>query len=295
MLKFYDQSKVLLYVDKYELNQPVFLEIDPSMECNQSCVWCRYGHSKEKLSYSYMMRKLVDYPCVKGIRITGGGEPLVNPATLKFIKSCYDRGIIVGIETNGSLLDDNAIDIISHCCRYCRVSLDAGSEITYKKLHRSDQFNDVINSIKKFRHNRIRESGISYLVVKSNIEDIKLIPQLGLPIDYVHFKPLIKGLDKGLRDTAVEYIESLKGINARYDRLLQDDSCNHGVSCRISKLVRRIGGDGKEYVCCEHVYEPDFIVGVWNGGNDKCKTCRYNGYNEILESYYANAMCKELL
>jgi MoaA/NifB/PqqE/SkfB family radical SAM enzyme len=298
-LKFYDYSKALLYINEFESKTPVFLEFDPSMACNQNCCWCRYGHDDSMLSYEFMIKKLAKYPKVRGIRITGGGEPLMNPATIPFIKECFHRGMTVGIETNGSLLDKDSIDVISRCCRYCRISLDAGCAETYSKLHHSNSFETVVANIRKLNEARVRELGISYLVVAKNVQDIKLLPKLILPVDYFHFKPLIdEGTNDETKKESIGIIENnsyFKVVKTRYDRLIKDEDCNNKLPCRITELIRRIGGDGKEYTCCEKVYQPEFEVGVWNGDTSSCVSCRYNGYNEILESYYSDSLTRRML
>ena len=297
-LEFYNQAKVLLKVNEFEGKFPTCLEFDPSMLCNHNCVWCRYGHDESMLSYDFMIKKLAKYPKVKGIRITGGGEPLMNPDTVPFIQECFKRKMTIGIETNGSLLNDESIDVIARSCRYCRISLDAGSPETYMGLHRANDFNKVVENIRKLAKAKIRELGVSYLVVTKNVNDIKLLPKLNLPVDYIHFKPLInKGTTDKAKQEAIKLIETIpyfKTIKARYDRLLQDDVCNNKIPCRISELIRRVGGDSKEYVCCEKAYESKYEVDKWDGDTSGCKTCRYNGYNEILESYYTDDMCKDM-
>ena len=98
MLTFYNQAKVFLYVQELEQNGPVFLEVHPTLACNHKCVWCRYGHNSSKLSYEDMVKSLTTYPHVKGVRVSGGGEPLANKeATLEFITRCGELGIAVGI------------------------------------------------------------------------------------------------------------------------------------------------------------------------------------------------------
>lgn len=301
-LEFYNYSKVLLRVKEFEAKTPTSLEIDPSMYCNHECVWCRYGHDNSMLSYEFMLRKLAKYPKIQGVRITGGGEPLTNPDTLKFIKECSLRGMEVGLETNGGLLNDDAIDIIARYCTYCRISLDSGSSDTHRILHRPkskiNEFENIVENIYKLAKARVRELGISFLVVEKNLKDIDKFAELKLPVDYIHFKPLIEGTKKETAQTAIEIIELnpyYKTIRTRYDRLEKDDICNNKIPCRISELIRRIGGNQIEYVCCEHAYDKEFVVGQWQGDTSKCYTCRYNSYNEILESYYANKMSKGLL
>ena len=114
MLSFYHPSKILLYMKELEEKTPVFLELHPSNVCDHQCIWCRYMHGGGMLSLEFMLALIEKYPKVKGIRITGGGEPLTNRYTIDFVERCGKAGIATGIETNGSLLDDRSINIIGN-------------------------------------------------------------------------------------------------------------------------------------------------------------------------------------
>lgn len=298
-LQFYNQSKVLLYIKQLEQNEPVFIEIHPSMLCNHKCVWCRYGHSKDQLSIEQMEDIIEKYPNVKGVRISGGGEPLVNSNTVDFLEYCHSKGITVGIETNGELLTDKSIDVIARCCQYCRISLDAANADTYELLHGSKGYIKVLDSISKLRQAGVKELGISYLVVKENVKEMLDVIDLNLPLDYVHFKPIIQGLDERTRTLALlmatQWESTYSKVKVRFDRLQSDDVNDPQLPCRITKLIRVLGGDGIEYVCCEKAYQDKYAADKWNGSTRECLSCRYNGYNEILNQYYKNKMVKELL
>lgn len=299
MLQFYNQAKVLLYIDEIENNEPVFFEVHPSMSCNHQCVWCRYGRDKEQLTLDQMNDIFTKYPKVKGIQLSGGGEPLTNPHTLEFIQNCAQMGISVGLNTNGELLNDKSAEIIGKNCTYCRISLDASHAYTHEKLHGSKHFNEILDGISNLKHAGIREVGISYLVVKENVREILDLQELRLPVDYIHFKPIIQGIDTQTRDLAILTLKHWENMElkpvVRWDRVIRDDSNNPKTPCRITKITRVLGGNGKEYVCCEKAYQDKFEVGVWNGSTRECVSCRYSGYNETLEQYYKNTMTKELL
>lgn len=296
----YNPSKVLLYAKEVDNKECVFLELHPSTKCNHRCIWCRYwGMSKgSNLSIDYMKDLLVKYPKVKGVRISGGGEPLMNPATEEAIKFFGEKGIKIGLETNGALLNDINIQTIGKYCQYCRISLDAATKETYKYVHGKDDFDSVIENIRKLSRSDIPEIGVSYLVTKDNVDEIRRISDLQMPINYIHFKPLIGGLAERIKTLAVGQIHLLQEkiyYDAKYDRILKDYYFNKNIKCKITNIIRVIGGDGKEYVCCEHAYEPDFEVRVWDGSTEKCKQCRYNPYNEILDMLYRNTFTKEFL
>lgn len=296
MLKFYNAAKVLLYIHEFENNQVVHLEVHPAMNCNHKCVWCRYEKTDQQLTLEYMISKLNKYPKVKGVLLSGGGEPLNNPWTIQFIVECFNRGISVGLNTNGGLLNDKNIPLIARYCRYCRISLDAASNEVHRLLHQTEDWDKIIYNIKQLKEYGIRELGISYLVVSKNVWDISQLEKLKLPVDYYHFKPLIQGMADEVRHDAIARLQKVETkINARWDRIVQDDICNNKIPCRISRLISMVGGDGKEYSCCEKAYIPFFERSTWNDDTKACTSCRYNGYNEVLESYYNGSMAREFL
>lgn len=294
-LSFYNPAKALLYIDEIERGDVIFFDIHPTNICNHACPWCKFTHSKMQLSYSDMVHYIDKYPTVKGVRISGGGEPLVNPNTLLFIEECVRRGIEVGIFTNGGLLNDDNIPIIAKC-RFCRISLDSATPETHAKIHKSNDYHRILESIKKLSKTNIRELGVSFMVMKDTLDDILLLPTLNLPVHYIHLKPINTGIDETTRTLALQYLDFLSTMKnipqLRYSRVVYDQWANRNIPCRITKIIRAIAADNKEYICCEHNYEPDHLIDVWDGDNSKCCNCVYNAYNETLDMYYTDSIAK---
>lgn len=299
MLPFYNPSRILLYMKELEEKTPVFLELHPSNFCNHRCIWCRYVRNTGMLPLEFMLDLLKKYPQVKGIRITGGGEPLINKYIIDFIERCGRMGIATSIETNGSLLDTRSINIIGNNCRYCRISLDAATAETHTRLHQAENdFYKILTNMKLLRETALPELGLSYLVTEDNVDEIILLGELNLPITYIHFKPLIQGIDDQTKEKTLRNIEELEkraNYAIKFNRIIQDDYANKEIACRIPTLIRVVGADGKEYVCCEHAYEEEFEVVKWDGLTAKCNSCRYNPYNEIIDMYKKNTLSKEFL
>ena len=294
----YSPSKVLLYTRELESNTPVFLEVHPSTRCNHKCVWCRYWNmaNPNDLTKDELFSLFEKYPQVKGIRISGGGEPLLNKHLMDFIVKAHRRNIKIGLDTNGTLFNEERIRIVGECCQYCRISLDAATEETYKAINGSSDFFKVIRNIHLLSKTQLPELGISYLVSYLNTKDISKISGLGLPVKYIHFKPLIEGITPLEQAAALSRIKRLRvPYQKKYDRIYQDYYFNKAVPCEITKLIRVIGGDGKTYTCCEHAYESEFETSKWNGSTEKCIQCRYNPLNEVLDMYRRNTFTKEFL
>lgn len=296
----YNPAKVLLYWNELLNEDVVFVELHPSTACNHRCIWCRYwGMSKPQILPREKMFSIFDrFPKVKGIRISGGGEPLANPDLPDFLLECKKRNIKTGIDTNGGLLNDDNIEIIGKCCQYCRISLDAATRETYSVVHGKDDFNKVISNIRKLSKTELPELGVSYLVTHYNVLEIPKLIDLNLPITYIHFKPLIEGIDPEVKEIGLKKIQGLKEkvpYQVKWDRIIKDYFHNKNIPCRITKIIRVVGADGKDYVCCEHAYEPDFEYGVWDGSTDKCTQCRYNPLNEVIDMNVRNVFTKEFL
>ncbi|MBI4302313.1 MAG: radical SAM protein [Chloroflexi bacterium] len=299
MVTFYNPAKVLLYLKELKEKIPVFMEIDPSYLCNHACLWCRYHHPNGVLPLDYMVALLDKYPQVRGVRITGGGEPLINPATPQFILECSQRGIKTGIETNGGLLRKDSIEIIGNNCQYCRISLDAATIETHRRLHGSKgDFERILDNVRALRETKLAELGISYLVVDENVDEITHLAELNLPVSYIHFKPIIQGVNRQTQKKALKAIKALEqqvSYPLIYGRLVQDHFHRPGLKCRVTALFTRAAADGKEYVCCEHVGEEAFLRENWDGSTERCASCRYAPYNEVLEIYYTNTLSHEFL
>ena len=120
----YNPAKVLLYWNELENEEVVFIELHPATACNHQCIWCRYwGMSNPQVLPKKQLFGLFDrFPKIKGVRITGGGEPLMNKDLPEFMLECKKRGIKVGLETNGGLLNSDNVKVIGDCCQYCRIS-----------------------------------------------------------------------------------------------------------------------------------------------------------------------------
>jgi len=121
---------------------------------------------------------------VESCCIAGGGEPLLNPHISDFINRCVANGIEVGVVTNGTLIDKH-IDALSKCT-WVGVSVDAGTEKTFKDIKGVDAFQKVLKNIriladyaKKYntRLNINRQGyGVSYkyLLTPKNVGEIFL-------------------------------------------------------------------------------------------------------------------------
>lgn len=116
-----------------------------------------------------------------------GGEPLLYKGFKELYQTVCRMGIIVTINTNGTLINDKIIELFKSCPpRRINVSLYGASRDTYEKVcGYADGFDLTINAIKKLVDNKIPVK-INFTLNKNNKDDlykvIKITEVLNIPI-----------------------------------------------------------------------------------------------------------------
>lgn len=168
--------------------------------CNFRCPHCYVDKSSyNRVSFKMVQNlasELLNLNCNK-ITLTGG-EVLTHNEFISIYKHLYKNGFIIGINTNGSLFDDEIIKTLSQMPPYAiEISLYGHDQASYQNFTKTDSFNSVINNIKK-----LKSAGIT-LVLKNIITNSnknhfsnirKLAHDLGVEFrsDYISF-PQING------------------------------------------------------------------------------------------------------
>nr|VFK07886.1 MAG: 4Fe-4S single cluster domain-containing protein [Candidatus Kentron sp. LPFa] len=181
---------------------PVTLELDLTLICNDECPNCvhRFAHSQRSLSTAQIEKLLIEAKeiGIKGLTITGGGDPLCHPDinnVLKLIRTC---GIPAGLFTNGSKLEKTLSDEILQTFSWVRISLDSASEDSFRLVRGKPGFGERMNALRDFASRRKHsdrncEIGISFLTMSGFSEEIPIAAYLvrNLGYDYIQFKPMI--------------------------------------------------------------------------------------------------------
>ena len=322
-LKVLNHWQVLNDIVNVKVTPPVSCEIDPSNICNHNCIWCINDEFRKKnltlLPGDVLMRVIEEIADegVKSIAFTGGGEPLTNVATIEAIKKVTKLGMDAAIVTNGALLDSEKSKIIVDNCSYIRISLDAGSNETHKKIHcpkntRQDNFEKIIENIKTLvslrkKHRKKINIGIGYLVHSINHSEIyktaKLVKNIG--VDYIQIRPsfivgeqlsgkimfevenqiqqAIKLSDSDFHVFPILHrFDEVKNLDKGYDR------------CYGHALVGVIAANGNMYLCCQLRGFDKFCFGsilkesfhdIWYGKRRQEVISRIN-LNECLPCRY---------
>ncbi len=184
-----------LYEIIYDKNNLSNAVIEINDECNFRCDHCYLG-SKTKSFMSFDLFKkiideLYDLECLS-ILITGG-EPLMNPNFIDMYTYAKEKGFLVSVNTNGSLITDKIIEVFNKYCPYVvEISLYGYNEETYLEFTHNQSYNLVLNNISKLKNNNIPVKLKTVLTNKNYYYLDKLISlseKLDIPFryDYIIF------------------------------------------------------------------------------------------------------------
>lgn len=307
--------------------KPVTIEVHPSYPCNYDCKWCIDKTLKEiginKDSKSMMSEENVDEVIkfavdqgVKGIIISGGGEPTLNKNTKKLVKKAAENDIVIGMFTNGSMLNDDNIPLYVENLSFLRFSFDDFNAENYSKTKGVPKrfYDRVIHNIKKCtRHKKLNQCecriGIDFILTPTNIDKMVDIyhESKNLGVDYLQFcdcviigyeftqrrKDLIKsGLKK------VMYWKNLE-LNPTMDVVYEPIQMENYIpcnECKVTDYIVQVGADGGVRPCPHSARRDDWIYGNINDDSFKkiwenrkpiedeytYENCRFRKQNEIL-------------
>jgi wyosine [tRNA(Phe)-imidazoG37] synthetase (radical SAM superfamily) len=167
----------------------------------------------------------------KGLRsviLLGGGEPTLHKDFGEVVRVIKDRGLQLGIVTNGSKLERvvKVADLLQEK-DWVRLSLDAAREETFRALHRPRTrvtLKKILEQAKKIKGKNPRVSlGYSFVVVwegvevqgkklRPNVEEMAAAVRLAEEhsFDYISFKPCLVRLESSHRESLLDQVDREK-------------------------------------------------------------------------------------
>jgi MoaA/NifB/PqqE/SkfB family radical SAM enzyme len=324
----FENDKVLAHIDylaAYKHGRvlpPILVELDMTNACNHHCPGCTGGRCvSATLSLDeaqLILTECADYG-VKAVTFAGGGEPLVNPATIEAAEHAAAAGLHVGIITNGSFLDTIAARRLLAVCEWVRVSLDADGPDMFARTHGANAavYAQVIGNI--LQAARIKRSGglsctlgVGFLVGAATrggmVEAARQFRGSG--VDYIQFRPF----HGSALDVSAELAQCRRYEQNGYRVVFSPSkfarpSARTYSRCHAAALIAVIQADGNMPFCC-HLREcPDIcpylgnalmtpIWQIWESegrrkilaefSTDGCMpNCRADAHNRLIERIQA--------
>lgn len=314
----FNPMKVLVHLNKLEdiargnIPYPVEWIVYPSNVCNYNCGHCIMKIEKQEFPGCLpesTMEKIPDDAEKYGIKtviFSGGGEPLNHTLTLEILSRLKEKGINTGLNTNGFYLNDATnID-------HLRVSIDAASRKTYKKVHGFDGWDRVNDNLHNLR--RGKELGLAFLIRPDNWSQIYQFCEWTQQFnpDFVHIRPAYLGAAylEGRDDEMVSIMPSLlriketveknfKNVFFRMDKFDGYWTAKKYNKCRATPLIAVLIADGS-FIVCQDVFKrfgnynfqkfeecwnsKEHKAAIENININKCPRCVENGYNEIIQN-----------
>ncbi|MBN1351465.1 radical SAM protein [candidate division KSB1 bacterium] len=239
--------------------------------CNHNCYGgdCEYADIRSSKNIHELNRDrallLIDEIRELGslsILFSGGGEPMLHPAFAEVIERAQSNGLMVGIFSNGSLIEKyNLAPNIVDYATFIRVSIDAASPATFSTVRgvSGSGFKKVIAGVTSLVEERTRKKknidiGLKFLISKMNIEEISDIIELGLKIgvDTIQFKPLRGGKNEMNQNEISRAKQLIKNAKLAHPNFIiggTDDKRHDLIPCFLTPLRAVIDGRGDVMLC----------------------------------------------
>lgn len=320
----FNPMKCLAHADKIrvildgDIPTPVLVHLDLTNRCNFRCSHCyveNYISNRTEMPYSVVekiINEIADYG-VRSIIFSGGGEPTVHPDFLRIIQLTVDRGLEIGLATNGTQLYKWVGVLPIHAFKYIRVSFDAGNKRTYDQIHKAKEkdFARALSVATDFNETQV---GMGFLVTSKNLFEIREAIELADAhnFDYISIRPatyksILTKTQLKIAQTSSNYSTSgnikVYSLKDRFAFLIKKKN----YVCRSTPLATVITADGKLNICCQHrgnfTYQwgdlqKELFKSLWNNQthrtllnkikNEPCPSCvcKMSHYNEIIEKVF---------
>ncbi len=260
---------------------PLFLEIEPTIECNLKCVFCInpfLSRARVHLTVDQFRKILDQVPSLAKISLVGIGESFMNRELWKMIREASSRGIEIGTTTNGTILTDRILDeIFASGLNWLNFSLDGATKPTYEKLRPGAVFEKVLANIRTVASaGKGRPSpalAVWFVANRHNIGElpqmIGLVKELGISrlntqgLHYWghpdwHSKAVEASAFEDLRGTLqeVRQLARQQGVQFQWHNF-PDRQAPRG--CKWPWKGSYITADGFVTPCCENGSDPDRI------------------------------------
>lgn len=219
---FQDPRKVFTHFDRvHELQttgdtRPVHMTIGLTNYCNHKCPWCyinwnQAGRASERSGAGDASRRAINADdrlieaiaeaCTLGLKavtIVGDGEPTLHKKFIAYLERLRALNLDIGIFTNFSTPNPAIIEALARNCFFVRGSIDAASSETHQKSHGDDDFDLVINNVKRLLalrgDGRRPVIGVQFVTNQWNYKELPAAARFyrELGVDYMTIKPAYK-------------------------------------------------------------------------------------------------------
>ena len=247
-------------------HHPITADVFLTNYCNNNCPLCTYRRWELDDGATYVpYQDFVSYASrlmqlgVRGIILTGGGEPTLNKDFKKIVNWLQLQGISYGINTNFNKL-------FYFSPNYLKVSLDAWDEDTYHKKRgvRNYQLTrDNIVQYDKWRKAIGSKTTLGIQSIPFSVSDVYNFYEANadLPVDYIAIRPVESTAGQYYKDhqDAKDIVTAIEEIASKDSRVVKNFKWNYishvETECSAFWAQIALNEKGEVMYCCHKPYQ----------------------------------------
>jgi len=254
----------------FHLNTPPLVWLELTRRCNLNCPHCyiQGGPARDNEMATDEFHAIIDQMADMGVWAVAftGGEPTLHPDFVDLVNHAHERGLLVGIATNGMFLTAEMLDALPRDGVIISVSLD---DLHIMGSNPDSDFNVASRAIL-----RSQEMGfLTNIMTNTHRRNIDRIGEImtwaegnGVSVRSVPFSPLGRGKEHSYLENSVDDVEKaaqfwLKECEWEHEYHRKAGLCvgaifNYGLSlgymtrrCSSGRFLCYICADGTVYPC----------------------------------------------
>lgn len=188
-----ERGRAQILPDIHSLNR---LYLEPTSRCNLSCrtcirnTWDEPMGDMDEAAFAGVVRALPRFPHLESVMFGGFGEPTIHPRILDMIREIKALGLRVEMTTNATLLDEAMIEgLFRERLDMLWISIDGTAEESFESIRGREIFSRVLENAERLgradrrkRGEHAIEIGIAFVVMKTNLSDVKSLDRLARSI-----------------------------------------------------------------------------------------------------------------
>jgi radical SAM protein with 4Fe4S-binding SPASM domain len=203
-------------------SMPIRMYLESTTRCNAACIMCYRAHGSQGATdlrpavFDRIVREVL--PDVKGVSLSGAGEPMLAPGFDGFFDEAIRRGVQVSLVTNATLLTVERLDRFARCNTIIGASLDGATAATFESIRRRIRFDRAVENLRFYK--RLRDvhpdAGsvlwVNFVAMRRNIEELPAVVDLAADLGAEIVSVMDLALIGGLAEMSGEHLSGSPGL-----------------------------------------------------------------------------------
>ena len=256
---------------KLKIPPPIFAAWDITYKCNLNCFFCdRQTLYHDKMNKDLGLskaKKVADNLADADVMTLGitGGEPLLRNDLEELAKYAKDKGLIVTLSTNGTLITRSRAQRLVNSFHSISVSLDGLSDTHDKIRGKKGTYDKAIRGLTHLTKTNPRACaiGVNFVLNKLNFQELPKVFDTvkNIGVNYFFIQPIIGSSSWVIPEDAINRsVEQILEMKSNYRHYISQSSyfINHIPNyitgtvpklCDAGELYLAINNEGELFLC----------------------------------------------